>query len=208
MGQKSNKNSTNSAGRGRDSFHNERGGRGGYRGGKGGSRGRGGRGNHQQSQDNGQGKGRDKNHVKCFNCDVFGHYASECPNPKRKEVDVNLIQVHEEEHALLLTVWGEDTDNWVLLNEDKVFPATKENEKDTWYLDNGASNHMIGVREYFAELDERVTGQVRFGDGSKVQIKGRGTILLECKNGEQQVIFEVYYIPALQSNILSLGQMT
>ncbi|KAL7607328.1 hypothetical protein Lser_V15G16133 [Lactuca serriola] len=57
-----------------------------------------------------------------------------------------------------------DTDEWVLLNEDKVFPATKGNEKDTWYLDNGASNHMTGVREYFAELDERITGQVRFGD--------------------------------------------
>ncbi|KAL7591676.1 hypothetical protein Lser_V15G35365 [Lactuca serriola] len=67
---------------------------------------------------------------------------------------------------------------------------------------------MTGVRRYFTELDERVTGPLRFGDGSKVQIKGKGTILLECKNKEQLVIAKVYYIPALRSNILSLRQMT
>lgn len=92
-----------------------------------------------------------------------------------------------------------------MLNEDKVFPSTKGNEEDTWYLDNGANNHMTGVRSYFLELDERVTSQVRFGNGSKIQIKGRGMILLECKNKERLVIVEVYYIPALSSNILSLG---
>ncbi|KAK1423646.1 hypothetical protein QVD17_18952 [Tagetes erecta] len=67
---------------------------------------------------------------------------------------------------------------------------------------------MTGVKELFAELDESVTGQVRFGDGSKVQIHGKGTILFECKNGDQLSISDVYFIPALTSNILSLGQLT
>ncbi|KAI3782063.1 hypothetical protein L2E82_12095 [Cichorium intybus] len=96
----------------------------------------------------------------------------------------------------------------VLLNEDKVFPSSKSNEENTWYLDNGASNHMTGVRDYFAELDENVTGLVLFGDRSKVQIKGKGMMLLDCKNGEQLIIPEVYFILALRSNIISLGQMT
>ncbi|KAJ9560132.1 hypothetical protein OSB04_005292 [Centaurea solstitialis] len=156
-----------------------------------------------------------KQHIKCFNCDEYGHYASECKAPKRNDGEANLTQTQEEEPALLLSVCGEKTeknDTMVLLNEDKVFPSRNEakNEKgeDIWYLDTGASNHMTGVKEFFAELDETITGQVRFGDGSKVQIKGKGTILLECRNGEQQVIQDVYFIPALHSNILSLGQMT
>lgn len=196
-------------GRGRGSHQQERGGRSGGRG-RGSTRGRGGRGSHSSPRDNNNShwRGRDKSHIKCFNCEKHGHYASECPNPKQNEEKVNLTQTQEEEAALLLTVWGEESDDWVLLNEDKVFPVSKENEEDTWYLDNGASNHMTGVREYFAELDENVTGLVRFGDGSRVQIKGKGTILVECKNKEQLVIPEVYYIPALRSNILSLGQMT
>ncbi|GJU37928.1 zinc finger, CCHC-type containing protein [Tanacetum coccineum] len=42
-----------------------------------------------------------------------------------------------------------------------------------WYLDNEASNHMTGVREHFKELDEKVSGKVRFGDGSYIEIKGK-----------------------------------
>lgn len=57
----------------------------------------------------------------------------------------------------------------MLLNEEKVYPRFDERtDENMWYLDNGASNHMTGNRKVFAELDEKVTGQVRFGDGSNV----------------------------------------
>ncbi|KAJ9551322.1 LOW QUALITY PROTEIN: hypothetical protein OSB04_015367 [Centaurea solstitialis] len=220
--QKTSGGSSSTGGRGRGSSFPGRGGRSGGRGrgsdrGRGSNRGRGGRGGFgwQRSFGNNYQRGRDKQHIKCFNCDEYGHYASECKAPKRNDGEANLTQTQEEEPALLLSVCGEKTeknDTMVLLNEDKVFPSRNEakNEKgeDIWYLDTGASNHMTGVKEFFAEVDETITGQVRFGDGSKVQIKGKGTILLECRNGEQQVIQDVYFIPALHSNILSLGQMT
>jgi len=37
-----------------------------------------------------------------------------------------------------------------------------------WYLDSGASNHMTGPKEAFSELDDDVTGMVKFGDGLRV----------------------------------------
>nr|GEU52681.1 ribonuclease H-like domain, reverse transcriptase, RNA-dependent DNA polymerase [Tanacetum cinerariifolium] len=77
-----------------------------------------------------------------------------------------------------------------------------------WYLDNGTSNHMTRTKSHFRDIDESVTGRVRFGDGSYVQIKGRGSILLGCKNNEQKIVSDIYYIPNLKSNILSLGQLT
>ncbi|GKB97075.1 hypothetical protein Tco_0983212 [Tanacetum coccineum] len=75
----------------------------------------------------------------------------------------------------------------VSLHEEDV--GYKETNMDcVWYLDNGASNHMTGVREHFKELDEEVSGKVRFGDGSYIEIKGKGSILIECDDEKQRII--------------------
>ncbi|XP_023748855.1 uncharacterized protein LOC111897122 [Lactuca sativa] len=154
-------------------------------------------------------KPRDKSNIRCYECQELGHYASECKAKKQQDQEVNLA-ADEEEPTLLLTVCGEKNIEVVLLNEEKVYPSQlkESNEENIWYLDNGASNHMIGCRGLFAELNEKVTGQVRFGDGSRVPIKGKGALLFDCKNGDQFDIPDVYYIPALHNNIISLGQMT
>ena len=41
-----------------------------------------------------------------------------------------------------------------------------------------------------------------------VNIKGRGTILFACADGEHRALTDVYYIPQLRSNIVSLGSST
>jgi hypothetical protein len=66
---------------------------------------------------------------------------------------------------------------------------------------------MTGARGAFSELDFDICGTVRFSDGSIVEIEGRGTILFTCKSGEHRALTEVYYIPHLTMNILSLSQM-
>ena len=80
-------------------------------------------------------------------------------------------------------------------------------EKDTWYLDNGASNHMTGDKRKFVDLNIKVAGNVCFGDNIKVEIKGKGTILFQAKDESHKVVHDVYYIPKLRSNILSIGQL-
>nr|GEU70482.1 hypothetical protein [Tanacetum cinerariifolium] len=81
------------------------------------------------------------------------------------------------------------------------------NESHVWYLDIGASNHMTGDKYKFKNLNEMVQGYMKFGNEIKVRIKGKGSIVFQCKNGEQQKLDEVYYIPDLCSNIISLGQL-
>ena len=80
---------------------------------------------------------------------------------------------------------------------------TKEN---VWYLGNEANNHICGD-DKFIELDELIKGNVIFVDHSKVFIKGKGTILIQIKNGSHQFIGDVYYVPTIKCNILSLGQL-
>lgn len=125
---------------------------------------------------------------------------------------MNLSQIQDDEPALLMVEKEENQKRKLLLNEQEVVPKLKMDqevkiESNLWYLDNGASNHMTGLRSKFKELDENITGQVKFGDGSLVDSKGKGTVMFKCKNGEEITFREVYFIPTLCSNIISLGQM-
>ncbi|XP_066396517.1 uncharacterized protein [Miscanthus floridulus] len=52
-----------------------------------------------------------------------------------------------------------------------------DEQEQRWYLDSGVSNHMTGSKEAFSELDGNVTDTVKFGDGSRMAIRGRGTII-------------------------------
>ncbi|KZV44615.1 hypothetical protein F511_33023 [Dorcoceras hygrometricum] len=153
------------------------------------SRGRGrgrGRGNYERTDDRGK-----KSQIECYSCHKYGHYSWECPSNMDNE-EANLVENREydAEQSLLLALKDESKSN-----------------ASTWYLDNGASNHMTGDKEKFVELDTSQKGFVSFGDNTKVKIEGKGTILFEAKNGSHKVLSDVYYVPNLTSNILSIGQL-
>ena len=153
-----------------------------------------------------QGGGGDLTHITCFSCDKQGHYASDCPDKKLKlheAVEGKDDDTHDADELMVHEV--------VYLNERKVNPTIFETNHDTemiWYLDNGASNHMCGDRSFFLSLDETVTGKVRFGDDSRIDIRGKGSIRFVFDGGEKKILNNVYYIPWLRRNIISLGQAT
>ncbi|XP_076882412.1 uncharacterized protein LOC143530876 [Bidens hawaiensis] len=96
------------------------------------------------------------------------------------------------------------------LNEERVIPGVFEKDEKnegTWYLDNGVSHHMSGKKEFFTTLDERVSAQVKFGDGSEIEIKGKGNVTMVSKTGEKKTFCDVFYMPKLKTNLLSLGQL-
>jgi hypothetical protein len=95
------------------------------------------------------------------------------------------------------------------LVEDKVFPQFSEVEKECcwWVLDTGATNHIMGCRSVFSDLNHNIQGTDKFKDGSVVQIEGVGTIFFSCKNGEHRAFIGVYFVPKLNTNIISIGQL-
>ena len=79
-----------------------------------------------------------------------------------------------------------------------------EDKLDGWYLDSGATHNLTGCHELFSNLDTSVRGSVRFGDASRVEIQGVGSIMFQAKTGEHRVLHGVYFIPALRNSIMSL----
>jgi hypothetical protein len=121
-----------------------------------------------------------------------GHFAKDCQIEKKVEETTNLVLEAEANEWFLLM-----TQNEIKTNIDTM-----------WYLDSGASNHMCGHKHLFKEMQKIEDGHVSFGDASKVKVEGKGRICYLQKDGLIGSIKDVYYVPDLKTNILSLGQLT
>jgi hypothetical protein len=85
--------------------------------------------------------------------------------------------------------------------------VTQESSNDVWFLDNGCSNHMTGNKNLFSSLDTNIQSEVKLGNDSKVRVNGKGVILVYTKNDERRKIDDVYYVPGMKCNMLSVGQL-
>nr|GEX34336.1 retrovirus-related Pol polyprotein from transposon TNT 1-94 [Tanacetum cinerariifolium] len=132
-----------------------------------------------------------------------------------EEADKDTVQVWTAIIAVSMVIMQETVDQQKELKKNQteesgvLLMAHEESilEIDTmWYLNSGASNHISGQKDLFVEMTEVVQGHVSFGDASKIDVKGRGKILF-FQNGKESMIEDVYYVPAMKINILSLGQL-
>ena len=130
--------------------------------------------------------------MKCFACQKFGHYAGQCPNKKKKkqqtttstkideyaarfERDFSLFAGACVERASSIT--SRDVEDHMEHSMIVGHSPSASTTSFTWYIDNGASSHMIGVRYMFTEISEiRLELKVVLGDDTLVRAVGRGTV--------------------------------
>ncbi|XP_057463819.1 uncharacterized protein LOC130753660 [Actinidia eriantha] len=84
-------------------------------------------------------------------------------------VEEGITPTEDKEKTNFVESKGEEIETTVLL----AYESNEGKDKNTWYLDTGASNHMCGDKGLFVELGESIRGKVSFGDLSKVPVKGR-----------------------------------
>jgi hypothetical protein len=141
-----------------------------------------------RSATRGRGRGKQsKENVECFKCHKLGHYQNECPS---WEDNANYAEFGEEEETLLMA----KTDQG------------HEIQEEAWYLDSGCSNHMIGNKDWLFDFDSSFRDSVKLGNDAKMSVMGKGNVKLFI-NGKIHVISNVYYLPGLNTNLLSVGQL-
>lgn len=171
-------------------FSIERGnGRGGYHGR---GRGRGGR-------FGGKGRGRGSEHknfnqktsFRCHHCKKFGHKEANCWSKQSGEPKkANFV--------------GTDTTKETLFMAHLPDAAVKH---DIWFNYSGCSNHMCNSQPLFGELDVNHKSEVRLGDNNKAEVEGKGTITIVTSSGTKKVLHDVFFVPNLAHNLLSVGQL-
>ncbi|XP_076944531.1 uncharacterized protein LOC143615236 [Bidens hawaiensis] len=81
------------------------------------------------------------------------------------------------------------------------------NKACLWFLDSGCSNHMTGLKESFAQLDEALKLVVHLGDKKEIKVEGKGTVRTDLNDGSYKLLDDVYFAPQLEYNLLSIGQL-
>eukprot|EP00253_Pinus_taeda_P018864 PITA_18864 len=159
--------------------------------GRGRSQNRGGRNNPANAQ--GRGSNPNENQGQGSNQQNGNHHAQ---GQRKKQHDMN--------NSSSANIIRENT------SQDNVLLAcnmAKTNSEDIWFLDSGCSNHMTGNIALFSALDQSVKSQVTLGTDSKISVMGKGEVKIFTKKGEKKTIADVYYVPRMRCNLLSIGQL-
>ena len=131
------------------------------------------------------------NKVKCFACQKMGHDAGQCSNKKKKQQTATIAEIDEfavrfeRDFCLFVGVGVERASSITSRDfEDHVEHSmivghllSSATTSSIWYIDSGASSHMIGDHDMLTEMSESdLEMEVVLGDDTEVSAVGRGTI--------------------------------
>ncbi|CAL1407138.1 unnamed protein product [Linum trigynum] len=127
---------------------------------------------------------------KCTKCRIQNHSQRDCWFQNKQEDGESSGTKNEESNMVALScLYGE------------------QKSQLPWMVDSGCSNHMTGDLESFTDIDDKYRSQVKLGDGKKLKVQGKGTLVVCTEEGNKTLIRDVLYVPELTLNLLSVGQL-
>jgi hypothetical protein len=84
---------------------------------------------------------------------------------------------------------------------------TGEQPKYLWLLESGCNNHMMGNKYLLSCIDSSISSDITLGHDSLVKVQGKGTVPILTKQNVKKDINNVYHVPDLKHNLLSVGKL-
>lgn len=88
-----------------------------------------------------------------------------------------------------------------------VTTAEESAEDDLWYMDTGCSNHMTNNKDWLINFDPSKKNRIRLVDERTMSAEGMGDIMVVREDGKTMVIENVWYVPGMKCNLMSVGQL-
>ncbi|KAL1299925.1 hypothetical protein AAHE18_18G143200 [Arachis hypogaea] len=102
--------------------------------------------------------------------------------------------------------------NLHVMEDEKSNKANKKRYRDfnksqdigSWWIDSGATRHVCKNRDSFKTFKEENETILYMRNASTVQVMGKGTVELEFTSGRVLTLTDVYYVPEVRKNLVSV----
>ncbi|UYV65858.1 hypothetical protein LAZ67_3005722 [Cordylochernes scorpioides] len=131
--------------------------------------------------------------IRCFSCGKLGHIARNCrfANSSRRISEGMLKRTLDLTHKVLFA------------------NNLKDNSRNIWFLDSGATEHMTSNRLKMT-YTKSISTSVEMANNEKIKVSEMGDVTIKLGHeyaGETLFLENVLYVPELDGNILSVGRI-
>ncbi|XP_059068968.1 uncharacterized protein LOC131859351 [Cryptomeria japonica] len=129
----------------------------------------------------------------------MGHYASQYPNKKNKGKQKKQVAT-----TAKVEEFATQFDNEFSL----IACLSSSFANSVWYIDSGASCHMMGVKEYFTKLEEKkLDFYNKLGDNAKYHATGVGIVKFQREFGKPFFVEDMLYVLCMTKNLISVSTL-
>ncbi|KAJ8731579.1 hypothetical protein PYW07_004743 [Mythimna separata] len=136
--------------------------------------------------------------IKCFRCKKSGHFKKDCPDNSDGKKSGHFKKDCPDDS---------DVKKSGRRSQAHLTALAAGVKRDVWYVDSGAAQHFCNDRRFLSDFTNEKSKKVLIANGEALPTAGKGTAQTVLKDNSVRSISNVYLVPKLSANLLSVSAM-